>query len=61
MHEATSASASIAASVVSRLKVLGEMDITEHGCRRKVASRSRSAIAAGLRLAVLPSVWGETG
>jgi type IV pilus assembly protein PilB len=61
MHEATSASASIAASVVSRLKVLGEMDITEH----RVPQEGRVSLSLGdrqldLRLAVLPSVWGET-
>ncbi len=30
MHDASTASPTIAAAVVSRLKVIGDMDITEH-------------------------------
>ncbi len=61
MHDATSASASIHSSVVSRLKVLGEMDITEH----RVPQEGRVSLSVSdrqidLRLATLPSMFGET-
>jgi type IV pilus assembly protein PilB len=61
MHDATSASSSISAAVVSRLKVLGEMDITEH----RIPQEGRVSLRVSdrqidLRLAVLPSVYGET-
>ncbi len=61
MHDATSASSSIANAVVSRLKVLGEMDITEHRIPQEGrVSLSVSDRQIDLRLAVLPSVYGET-
>jgi len=61
MHDATSASISIHAAVVSRLKVLGEMDITEH----RVPQEGRVSLQVSdrqidLRLATLPSIYGET-
>ena len=61
MHDATSASSSISNAVVSRLKVLGEMDITEH----RVPQEGRVSLSVSdrqidLRLAVLPSIYGET-
>jgi type IV pilus assembly protein PilB len=61
MHDASSASPAIHASVVSRLKVLGEMDITEH----RIPQEGRVSLAVGdrqidLRLATLPSMYGET-
>jgi len=61
MHDATSASASIHSAVVSRLKVLGEMDITEH----RVPQEGRVSLSVSdrqidLRLATLPSMFGET-
>jgi type IV pilus assembly protein PilB len=61
MHDATSASPSIQAAVVSRLKVLGEMDITEH----RVPQEGRVSLSVSdrqidLRLATLPSLYGET-
>ena len=61
MHDATSASSSIANAVVSRLKVLGEMDITEH----RIPQEGRVSLTVSdrqidLRLAVLPSIYGET-
>ena len=61
MHDATSASASIQSAVVSRLKVLGEMDITEH----RVPQEGRVSLQVSdrqidLRLATLPSIYGET-
>jgi type IV pilus assembly protein PilB len=61
MHDATSASSSIASAVVSRLKVLGEMDITEH----RVPQEGRVSLSVSdrqidLRMAVLPSIYGET-
>ncbi|MGH9086635.1 MAG: GspE/PulE family protein, partial [Acidimicrobiales bacterium] len=61
MHDASSASPSIHAAVVSRLKVLGEMDITEH----RVPQEGRVSLSVGdrqidLRLAVLPTLYGET-
>ncbi len=61
MHEATSASSSISNAVVSRLKVLGEMDITEHRIPQEGrVSLSVSDRQIDLRLAVLPSIYGET-
>ncbi len=61
MQDATSASASIHPAVVSRLKVLGEMDIAEH----RVPQEGRVSLSVGdrqidLRLATLPSMFGET-
>ena len=61
MHDATSASSSIHQAVVSRLKVLGEMDITEH----RVPQEGRVSLSVSdrqidLRLATLPSMFGET-
>ena len=61
MHDATSASQSIHSAVVSRLKVLGEMDITEH----RVPQEGRVSLQVSdrqidLRLATLPSIYGET-
>ena len=61
MHDATSASSSIANAVVSRLKVLGEMDITEHRIPQEGrVSLSVSDRQIDLRLATLPSIYGET-
>jgi type IV pilus assembly protein PilB len=61
MHDATSASISIASAVVSRMKVLGEMDITEHRIPQEGrVSLSVSDRQIDLRLAVLPSLYGET-
>ncbi|MHB1584959.1 MAG: GspE/PulE family protein, partial [Acidimicrobiales bacterium] len=61
MHDATSASPSIQAAVVSRLKVLGEMDITEHRIPQEGrVSLSVSDRQIDLRLATLPSLYGET-
>ncbi|MGP8059098.1 MAG: ATPase, T2SS/T4P/T4SS family [Acidimicrobiales bacterium] len=61
MHDATSASAAIQNAVVSRLKVLGEMDITEH----RIPQEGRVSLQVSdrqidLRLATLPSIYGET-
>ena len=61
MHDANSASPAIHAAVISRLKVLGEMDITEH----RVPQEGRVSVTVGdrqidLRLAILPSLYGET-
>ena len=61
MQDATSASASIHPAVVSRLKVLGEMDIAEH----RIPQEGRVSLSVGdrqidLRLATLPSMFGET-
>ncbi|MGH9043944.1 MAG: ATPase, T2SS/T4P/T4SS family [Acidimicrobiales bacterium] len=61
MHEASSASLSIAPAVVSRLKVIGDMDITEH----RIPQEGRVTLTVSdrqidLRLVTLPSVWGET-
>jgi type IV pilus assembly protein PilB len=61
MHDASSASPAIHAAVISRLKVLGEMDITEH----RVPQEGRVSVSVGdrqidLRLAMLPSLYGET-
>ncbi|MGH9093044.1 MAG: GspE/PulE family protein, partial [Acidimicrobiales bacterium] len=61
MHDATSASPAIHAAVVSRLKVLGEMDIAEH----RVPQEGRVSLSVSdrqidLRLATLPSLFGET-
>lgn len=61
MHDATSASPSIHGAVVSRLKVLGGMDIAEH----RVPQEGRVSLAVSdrqidLRLATLPSLFGET-
>jgi type IV pilus assembly protein PilB len=60
MHDATSASSSIANAVVSRLKVLGDMDITEH----RVPLEGRVSLSVSdrqidLRIATLPSLYGE--
>ena len=61
MHDTSSASPTIASAVVSRLKVLGEMDIAEH----RIAQEGRVSVSMSdrqidLRLATLPSVYGET-
>ncbi len=61
MHEASTASPSIAAAVVSRLKVIGDMDITEH----RVPQEGRVSLSVSdrqidLRIQTLPSVFGET-
>ncbi|MGH8989527.1 MAG: GspE/PulE family protein, partial [Acidimicrobiales bacterium] len=60
MHDASSASPAIHAAVISRLKVLGEMDITEH----RVPQEGRVSVSVGdrqidLRLAIIPSLFGE--
>jgi type IV pilus assembly protein PilB len=61
MHDATSASASIANAVVSRLKVLGEMDITEHRIPQEGrVSLSVSDRQIDLRITSLPSIYGES-
>lgn len=61
MHDTSSASPAIASSVVSRLKVLGEMDIAEHRIPQEGrVSVSMSDRQIDLRLATLPSVYGET-
>jgi type IV pilus assembly protein PilB len=61
MHDATSASPSIHPAVVSRLKVLGEMDITEHRIPQEGrVSLSVSDRQIDLRLATLPTLFGET-
>lgn len=61
MHDATTASSSISNAVVSRLKVLGEMDITEHRVPQEGrVSLSVSERQIDLRIAVLPSIYGET-
>ena len=55
MHDATSASPAIHPAVVSRLKVLGEMDITEHRIPQEGrVSLSVSDRQIDLRLATLP-------
>jgi type IV pilus assembly protein PilB len=61
MHDASSASPAIHQPVVSRLKVLGEMDITEH----RIPQEGRVSVSVGdrqidLRLAMIPSLYGET-
>jgi type IV pilus assembly protein PilB len=61
MHEASTASSTIANAVVSRLKVLGDMDITEH----RIPQEGRVSLTVSdrqidLRLVTLPTVWGET-
>lgn len=61
MHEASTASPAIAAAVVSRLKVIGDMDITEH----RIPQEGRVSLTVSdrqidLRIVTLPSVWGET-
>ena len=61
MHEASTASATIANAVVSRLKVIGDMDITEH----RIPQEGRVSLTVSdrqidLRLVTLPTVWGET-
>jgi type IV pilus assembly protein PilB len=61
MHEASTASPSIAPAVVSRLKVIGDMDITEH----RIPQEGRVSLTVSdrqidLRLVTIPSVWGET-
>jgi type IV pilus assembly protein PilB len=61
MHDASSASPAIHSAVISRLKVLGEMDITEH----RVPQEGRVSVSVGerqidLRLAVIPSLYGES-
>ncbi len=61
MHETTSASSAITAAVVSRLKVLGDMDIAEHRIPQEGrVSLSMSDRKIDLRLATLPSTFGET-
>jgi type IV pilus assembly protein PilB len=61
MHDTSSASPTIASAVVSRLKVLGEMDIAEHRIPQEGrVSVSMSDRQIDLRLATLPSVYGET-
>ena len=61
MHDTSSASPAIHSAVISRLKVLGEMDITEHRTpqegRVSLAVRDRNI---DLRLAILPSLYGES-
>ena len=61
MHDAGSASPAIHSAVISRLKVLGDMDITEHRVpqegRVSVTVRDRQI---DLRLAVLPTLYGES-
>jgi type IV pilus assembly protein PilB len=61
MHEASTASSSISAAVVSRLKVIGDMDITEH----RIPQEGRVTLTVSdrqldLRLVTLPTVWGES-
>jgi type IV pilus assembly protein PilB len=61
MHDASSASPAIHSAVISRLKVLGEMDITEH----RIPQEGRVSVSVGdkqidLRLAVIPSLYGES-
>jgi type IV pilus assembly protein PilB len=61
MHETSSASPAIHSAVISRLKVLGEMDITEH----RTPQEGRVSVSVGdrhidLRLAILPSLYGES-
>jgi type IV pilus assembly protein PilB len=61
MHEASTASPMIANAVVSRLKVIGDMDITEH----RIPQEGRVSLTVSdrqidLRLVTLPTVWGET-
>jgi len=61
MHEASTASSTIAPAVVSRLKVIGDMDITEH----RIPQEGRVTLSVSdrqidLRLVTIPSVWGET-
>jgi type IV pilus assembly protein PilB len=61
MHDATSASSSIGNAVVSRLKVLGEMDITEHRIPQEGrVSLSVSDRQIDLRITTLPSIYGES-
>lgn len=60
MHDASSASTSIHPAVISRLKVMGEMDITEH----RVPQEGRVSLSVSdrqidLRLAILPTLFGE--
>ncbi len=61
MHEASTASPTIAAAVTSRLKVIGDMDITEH----RIPQEGRVSLTVSdrqldLRLVTLPTVWGES-
>ncbi len=61
MHEASTASPTIAAAVVSRLKVVGDMDITEH----RIPQEGRVTLTVSdrqldLRMVTLPTVWGES-
>ena len=61
MHEASTASPTIAPAVVSRSKVIGDMDITEH----RIPQEGRVSLTVSdrqidLRLVTIPSVWGET-
>jgi type IV pilus assembly protein PilB len=61
MHDASTASSTISNAVVSRLKVIGDMDITEH----RIPQEGRVSLTVSdrqidLRLVTLPTVWGET-
>ena len=61
LHETSTASPAIANAVVSRLKVIGDMDITEH----RIPQEGRVSLTVSdrqidLRLVTLPTVWGET-
>jgi type IV pilus assembly protein PilB len=61
MHETSTASPAIANAVVSRLKVIADMDITEH----RIPQEGRVSLTVSdrqidLRLVTLPTVWGET-
>lgn len=60
LHDVLQVSASVHASLVSRLKVMAELDIAE----RRVPQDGRLTVVAGgrevgLRVATLPTVWGE--
>jgi len=60
MHDASSASPSIHPAVISRLKVMGDMDITEHRVPQEGrVSLSLSDRQIDLRLAILPTLFGE--
>jgi type IV pilus assembly protein PilB len=60
LHEAQSAPKAIQSQVISRVKILSEMDIAE---RRKPQDGRLSVTESGktvdLRVATLPTVWGE--
>ena len=61
LHDLTTADMSLAPAIVSRIKILAEMDIAETRKPQdgRITVKTKTGADIDLRVAILPTVWGE--